>query len=198
MASPSRRRGDRFKWWNSDRSGFQFGFQPITERPNAYTRESGRPIKDRGSDVSPEEFDTPPLSKVSLGGEGDIGDGQRANSDFTTANAYIIPPESTKVIVYTSGQVVTWNTKPWVYVGGSNIHVTAVASPQVAQGSQSQQITLLCIGSNITFINGSGLTLNTSRYVMSSGSILNLFYSSTDNTWHETSRGSQFGDLGAL
>jgi hypothetical protein len=196
MATPSRRKSERFRWWNSERSGFQFGFQPTTSYPNAYTREAGRPVSDKGSDVSPAEFDTPPLSKISLGGEGDIGDGERDNSVFVGSNAYIIPPESTKVIVYTTSQPIAWNDKPWTYISGSNINVTSMSTPQITSAYQGKQITLLCIGSSITFFDSSGLALYTSRFVMDSGAILNLFYSATDNLWHETSRSHLTKDYG--
>src|SRR3990167_5347018 len=73
MSERSTRKGDRFRWWISDRSGLQFGFVPLTDYPNDYTRESGRPVRDNGIQVAPDEYDQPPLSKKPLGGEGEIG-----------------------------------------------------------------------------------------------------------------------------
>jgi hypothetical protein len=192
-----KRRGDRFKIWESDRSGLEFGFQPTTSFPNAYTRESGRPVKDRGLQVSPSEFDTPPPSKVPLGGEGDIGQGARQNSDPSNpTNANIIPPESTKNIQYvTAASGIRLNSDPWLYVSGSNQSVNVTVNPQIQAGQQGQFISVLCVGSNILLENGSGLSMPAS-FNMDSGAILNLMYSRTDNLWHETSRSHLTKDYG--
>ena len=172
---------------------------PTTSGPNAYTRESGRPTRDNNLEVAPSEFDSPPPSKKPLGGA-DVSGSPRGNSNFSTdSNVYVIPPESVNVVVsVTSSSSIAWNLQPVVLISGSLTNLTMAVNPQIVQGAQSQQITLQCVGSNITLLNGSGLTLNTSQYRMTSGSLINLFYSATDNTWHETSRGVLFGDLGAL
>lgn len=197
MAKPRSRDSGRFRIYVSGRSGFEFGFQPITSRPNAYGRETGKPIQDINVKVSPNEFDTPPPSNLPLGGVGDISGGNvRANSDFTDANAFIV--DSTNVVIVTSSSSISWNQKPWTSIAGSLPSQTMAINPQVVAGAQSQQITLLCVSNQITVLNGSGLGLNTTRFIMTSGSILNLMYQSGTLTWQETSRSSLYGDLGAL
>lgn len=198
MAERGVRKGDRFRWWISDRSGFQFGFSPLTSRPNAYFREDGRPVRDNGIQVSPDEFDQPPPSTKPLGGEGEIGTGARDNSSFAVdANVYSIPPESIIGVQYlTTGSQITWNDENVpIYISGSNQEVSLSSNPQVAAGTTNKQISLMCVGSSVTLSNGNGLSLNTTSYVMNSGSILNLFYGTG---WFETSRGTLYGDLGAF
>ena len=199
MAKPRSRDSGRFRIYVSDRSGFEFGFLPITSKPNAYTRETGKPVQDVNLKVSPDEFDTPPPSKQPLGGEGDVSNGNVApNSNFDTpANAYVIPANSTKIIVsVNSSNSIAWNQEPWTYIVGNLVAQTMSVNPQVVAGAQGQQVTLFGVGSSVSLINGSGLTLHTSSVTLGSGSLLNLIYSATDNTWHETSRSILYSDLG--
>lgn len=196
MAKPRSRDSGRFRIYVSDRSGFEFGFQPITSRPNAYGRETGKPIQDINVKVAPNEFDTPPPSNLPLGGVGDISGGNvRANSDFTDANAFIV--DSATVVIVTSSNSVSWNQKPWTQIAGSLANQIMAVNPQVVAGAQSQQITLLCVSNQIIFVNGSGVALNTPTFIMTSGYILNLMYGTGNLTWQETSRSSLYGDLGA-
>lgn len=197
MAKRRDRDSQRFRIFVDERTGLEYGFTPITSYPNAYTRESGRPVLDQGLKVAPSEFDSPPPSKKSLGGA-DISGDPRANSDFATpSNVNVIPSESANVVVsVNSSTSIAWNLQPVVLIAPALANQTMAVNPQVVQGSQGQQITLECVGSNVTLLNGSGLTLYTARYLMGSGALLNLFYSATDNTWHETSRGNLFSDLG--
>lgn len=197
MAKRRDRDSQRFRIFVDERTGLEYGFQPITSYPNAYSRESGKPVLDDGLKVAPSEFDSPPPSKRSLGGA-DISGDVRANSDFATpSNVNIIPPESAKVIVsVNSSTSISWNLEPVVYLAPALANQTMAISPQLVPGSQGQQITLECVGSNLTLLNGSGLTLYTARYLMGSGALLSLFYSATDNTWHETSRGNLYTDIG--
>ena len=201
MAKPRSRDSGRFRIYVSDRSGLEFGFKPITSRPNAYTREAGKPVQDLNLKVSPDEFDSPPPSKQPLGGEGDISNASVApNSNFDTpSNAFVIPANSTKVIIsVNSSTAIAWNQEPWNYVSGTLVNQTMKVNPQIVAGAQGQQITLFGVGSSITIQNGSGLTLYTNAFTIDSGSIINFFYSATDNTWHETSRSFLDSDLGAL
>lgn len=195
MAKPRSRDSGRFRIYVSDRSGFEFGFQPITSGPNAYDRESGKPVQDKNLKVSPTEFDSPPPSNIPLGGEGDISGSPAANSNFDTpSNAFIEPA---KIIVsVNSSNSISWNQNPWVYISGALQNQTMAVNPQVVAGQESQQITLFCVGSNVTLINGSGLTLRNSRFAMSSGAILTLMYHTNNSTWFETSRSVLYGDLG--
>jgi len=175
----------RFRWYEDPKSGFQYGFQPLTSRPNKYGRESGKPIEQGGLKVSPLSYDTPPPSKKSLGGEGDISGDPRPDSNFQPASdAFIIPPESRDVIVNVdSSSSISWNTEPIVYLSTS-VNLTMAVNPQVVSGQQGQLIAIQAVGSSITLINGSGLTFDfqSSQIRMNSGGIATLLYSVTDNT----------------
>lgn len=190
MTTP-KKDSQRFRIYTSERSGFEYGFQPITERPNAYWRETGKPVQDVNVQVSPNEFDTPPPSTQPLGGEGDISGDARANSDFSTANAYITPPPSLPVVYYvTSSQTIPWNNKPVVYIGGSNSNIIMASNPQIVPGEHGKVLAFQCVGSNITLNSGNGLTFDFKRIpfiVMSSGGIITTIFNKTDNTWHITS-----------
>lgn len=187
MAERGVRKGDRFRWWISERSGFQFGFQPLTSVPNAYTRESGRPIRDNGIQIAPEEFDTPPPSTKSLGGEGEIGTGARANS--TDVND--VPPESVSQVVYVnSSRTISWNNNPTVYIAGSNANQVMAVNPQITRGTHGLYIAIQGVGSSVTLVNGSGITFDFQGFpnvVLGSGAISTLIYNATDSTWHMTS-----------
>lgn len=192
MANPPKKDSQRFRIYTSGRSGFQFGFQPITERPNAYWRESGKPVQDINVQVSPNEFDSPPPSNKPLGGEGDISGSARANSDFSVdANVYITPPPSIPVVYYvSSSQSIPWNRNPVVYIGGSNSNIVMASNPQIVPGEQGLVVAFQCVGSNLTITSGNGVTPDNSRvafYNMISGSIITGIYNKTDNTWHITS-----------
>lgn len=197
MAKPRSRDSGRFRIYVSDRSGFEFGFQPITSYPNAYTRESGKPVQDINIKVSPDEFDTPPPSRQPLGGEGDISNGNvRQNSDFANpSNAFIAT--SANITLVSSSNAISWNQDPWTNIAGTVSIQTMAVNPQVIAGAQNQQITILCLSNQITLINGSGLTLR-KNYIMTSGSLLCLMYQTSNSTWFETSRSTLYGDLGAL
>lgn len=191
MAKPRSKDSGRFRIYVSDRSGFEFGFIPITSRPNAYTRESGKPVQDLNERVSPTEFDQPPPSTKPLGGEGDISGDPRANSDFSVdSNVYLTPPQGVGVVYYVdSSQTIPWNENPVVYIGGSASNVTMASNPQISPADGGKSLAFQCVGSNITLINGSGLTFDFvgTQIVMTSGSIITTIYNRTDNTWHITS-----------
>lgn len=200
MSDRNTRKGDRFRWWLSDRSGFQFGFTPLTTYPNAYSRESGRPIKDNGIQICPSEYDQPPPSTKPLGGEGEIGTGARDNSSPSVdSNVYLVPAESLIPVTYVnSSQSIAWNNEPVVFIAGSNAQQIMASNPQMQSAENNKQICFMCVGSSITLNNGNGLALHTPSYVMQSGSLLNLLYQTANSLWYETSRGSLYGDLGAL
>ena len=201
MAKPRSRDSGRFRIYVSDRSGFEFGFKPTIGGPVPYTRESGKPVQDVNVKVAPTEFDNPPPSKLPLGGQGDISNGNvRANSDPSTpSNAFLVPSESNRItVLVTSSSSIAWNQEPWTQIAGSLASQTMAVNPQVVLGTQSQQITLMCVSNQITLITGSGLTLNKPNFIMSSGSIINLMYNTGNLTWQETSRSSQYSDLGGF
>lgn len=190
MAERSTRSGDRFRWWISDRSGLQFGFQPTTDRPNAYYREDGRPIRDNGIQVAPDEFDQPPPSTKPLGGEGEIGTGARNNSSSLT-------PENLIGVQYlTSSSKISWTTENVpMQVTGSNQAVTLGANP-INPGTPYLYISIMGVGSNVTINSGNGVTfdfINRPSITLGSGGIATLIYNATDSTWHVTSFNAQGG-----
>lgn len=181
----------RYRLRDSDRSGFQY--REITL------------VKDEGVLVGADEFDTPPPSDVSLGGEGDISSGD-VNPNFAN---YDTPSGYYKTTQYVTAAGGISAQRPnadieqapqqnWIYVVGSNQAVTVTANPQVSAGQQNDWLIVECVGSSITLIDGSGLSLYSSRVTLNSGSILNLFYSQSDSLWHETSRSSQTTNLGVF
>ena len=191
MSERGIRKGDRFRWWLSDRSGFQFGFSPLTDLPNAYYREDGRPIRDNGIQVCPSEYDQPPPSTKPLGGEGEIGTGARDNSSpATDSNVYLIPSESQIPVIYVnSSRSIAWGNYPVIYIAGSMANQVMNVNPQIQPGTDKLYLAFQCVGSSITLINGSGITVdfNQSRVVMNSGDIATLIYYQSDSTWHMTS-----------
>lgn len=192
MSERGNRKSDIYKWWNSDRSGFQFGFTPITNRPNDYTRDPGRPVRDNGVQVAPDEYDEPPPSNKPLGGEGEIGTGARENSSFATdSNVYAIPQNYLIPVQYlTASSTIRWNyDNVPLYVSGSNTAVTLSSNPQITAGVPRQYISIQCVGSSVTLIDGNGIQIdfNVPRIVMASGGVATLIYNATDSLWHITS-----------
>jgi len=191
------RKGDRFRWWISDRSGLEFGFVPLTDYPNAYTREAGRPVYDNGILVAPDEYDQPPPSQKPLGGEGEIGTGARANSNpAVDADVYIVPPESLIGVQYlTASTKVGWtyDNVP-TYITGSNQAVTLDANP-LNPGTHNLYISLQGVGSSVTINSGNGITIdfNKPSVTLGSGGVATLIYNATDSTWHITSFNPQGG-----
>lgn len=190
MSERITRKGDRFRWWNSDRSGFQFGFSPLTSPPNSYYREDGRPVSDKGVVVSPDEYDQPPPSNIPLGGP-EIGTGARSNSDPSVdANVYIVPSESLPNVQYLiAATKIQWNQSNIpLYVTGSLNNVTLDNNP-LSSGIQGLYISIQGVGSGVTINSGNGITMdfNKPSIRLDSGSIATLLYNATDSTWHITS-----------
>ena len=180
----------RFKKKDSTRSGFSYLEQEL--------------VKDEGSLVGPDEFDEPNPAKKHIGGEGQVSPGN-TRSDYTS---YIDSANLRQTKFITAAGGISFETASdkagernpnasWLLISGSNTDITITADPQITAAEQNQQLTLECVGSSITLQDGNGLDLRR-IYTMTSGSILNLFYSATDNLWHETSRGRVFGSLGEL
>ena len=163
----------------SDQSGFDnFGFDGTT------FHKKWRSIRQNGLTIAPDEFDTPPPSTKPLGGA-DISGSPRSNS-LTTS----IPPghDITTQYVTAAGGITSAN-RQIIYVTGSNTAIDITADPQVSAGRGQQIIGIQCVGSNVTLDDGTGLALTADKqFVMTSGSIITLLYSATDNLWHETSR----------
>jgi len=185
MSERSIRKGDRFRWWNSERSGFQYGYQPLTSPPNDYYREEGRPVNDKGHLVAPDEYDQPPPSTKPLGGA-DIGSGARSNSDTVATPTDLLIP----VQYLISTTKVQWNQDNLpIYVTGSLNNVTLGNNP-LSNSIQGLYISIQGVGSGVTINSGNGITfdfVNVPSIRLDSGSIATLIYNATDSTWHVTS-----------
>lgn len=171
----------RFKKRVSDRSGFYYYELSM--------------VKDGPFKIGTDEFDTPPPSKIPLGGEGDTSQGaMRSGADFSSISDTDIPSgfENPTVSVTAAGGI-TPNTHPFMLVTGSNVAVDITANPQIARGQQGDILTLWCVDSSITLDNGTGLNLmGSSRFVMTSGSVISFFFTSGGNVWNETSRDRRY------
>lgn len=184
------RRISDYKKRDSDRSGF--------------TELEKNLVSDDGSLVAPEEFDTPPPSKKSLGGEGDVSPGntRSAYTDYSTPSENQIRTQyvtagggiSYEQKTYKSGEAIG---SGFFYVVGSNSAVTISANPQITSAGQGNKLTIECVGSSVTLQDGNGLSLRKIA-VMNSGFILNLIYNATDGLWYETSRSHRTENLGEL
>ena len=163
----------------SDRSGFDnFRYDGTT----FHKKWVG--VKDKNLNVAPDEYDTPPPSSIPLGGA-DISGTPRTGSLTTT-----VPTVSAQLIQYvTAAGGISLNSQPWILVVGSNSEVNITANPQISAGQAQQQITVQCVGSAVILEEGSGLALTAGRpFRMASGAIIDMYYSRTDNLWHEISR----------
>ena len=148
-------------------------------------------MKDGQLIVLPDEYDAPPPSKKSLGGEGDISAGEaRIGADFSSITETDIPTEVSNPVVYvTAAGGITPNPHPFMRLTGSNNAVTISADPQIVRGRQNQVLTLMGVGSDITIQNGTGLaTMASAPFVISSGSVITFMYQSGGTVWQETSR----------
>ena len=167
----------RFKKRDSDRSGFAF-----------YEREL---LKDVPWKVAPEEYDAPPPSKKSLGGEGDVSGEPRANSGFSTISNYDVPTEVDNPLVYlVAATAITPSAHPFLRITGSNAAVNLTVNPQITAGREGQVLTLLCADSSVTLDDGTGVTmLGGVGYQMRSGDVSVFMYHTGGTTgWQETSR----------
>ena len=167
----------RFKLRDSDRDGF--------------TRKEISLVKDAPWKVGGEEHDTPPPSKVSLGGEGSVnaGDSLSANDfqigDLATPAAYDNPIN----YLTAAGGVAASKAHPWMYVVGSLSNISITADPQITVGVEGQQLTLVGVGSTVTLSHGTGLNLvGGVPYRIDSGSVMVLMYNTSNNLWNERSR----------
>ena len=180
----------RFKRRNSDRSGFKYWETELIRLPS-------------GMYVHPDEYDIPPPSKKSLGGEGDIGASElRPNSDFddgVSATTVSAAYDNPVVYVTAAGGVRASFVHPWMRITGSNNAITVSANPQVTRGRQGQVLTLECVGSSITLSHGNGLNMmNSQGLIMDSGSIITFIYTTGGTVWNETSRGRKYEQWGGF
>ena len=169
----------KFKKKSSDRSGFDYFEISL--------------VKDKTWKVSPDERDTPPPSKRSLGGEGEVSGDPRANSNFATqtgSDLLAVPAEVDNPIVYVvAADGVSPSTHPFMRISGSNGTVDITADPQVARGKEGQVMAFVCADSGVRFDHGTGLNMLTSAgYMMRSGDISVFQYHTGGTVWDEVSR----------
>lgn len=182
-------RSYRFRKRVSDRSGFDYLYNEI--------------VNDEGSNVGPDEYDTPPPSDIPLGGEGDRSPGD-IRSDYAVYS--VATSDETKVQYLTTASTISWTAyydasgqrnynKAIVYISGSNSDVVLASNPQVSSGKQGDILTIQGVGSAVTLVDGNGLSLR-KTFMLNSGAIINLFYTTGGNVWNETSRNHITENLG--
>lgn len=170
-------RVSRFKKRSSDRSGFDYKEIEL--------------IDDEGHLVGKDEFDQPPPSKLSLGGEGDISQGEMRSTTSLEIESSRLNPT---FYITAAGGITPTFSHPYMRIAGSNQAVTVTANPQITRGRQNDVLTLHCVGSDITLSHGTGLNLmGSSGYLMRSGAILSLIYTTGDTAWQELSRSQGIG-----
>ena len=148
-------------------------------------------VKDLGVLVKGDEFDMPPPSNLSLGGEGDISPGF-TRSDYTNTAT---PAENQKPTYYiTAGGGIAFTPsgaqfpnqpgqRNWLWITGSNGTVTITASPRITAGITDGTVcTLECVGSSIILSTGGGLRM-TKPFTMLSGSVISYTWVKTDSTY---------------
>ena len=174
----------RYKRRNDDRTGFKWFEIEL--------------VKDKQFKVRGTEFDTPPPSKDSLGGRGDVSGEPRANSDFsTTGTANILAENQIPTYVITAGGGITPSyASAWMQIVGSNAAIDITADPQIVRGRQDDVLTLVCVGSNVILDNGTGLNMmGSSQFSMTSGSVICFIYNTGDTAWQETFRSQDGGRI---
>ena len=169
----------RFKLRDSDRDGF--------------TRKEQSLVKDAPWKVGPDEYDTAPPSRKSLGGEGDVNKNDILSSntfeigDVATPSAYDNPVN----YITAAGGITPSFVHPWMFVVGSNANVTLSANPQIAAGVEGKKLTVYGVGSTIRIIHGNGVVMVGSQpCVVDSGQLISFLYTASNGTaaWRETSR----------
>lgn len=149
--------------------------------------------KDRGLWFGLDEWDEPPPSKLSLGGEGEISYGPYFNAStdiFTIA----VDKSNPTFFITAAGGITPDFTHHYMRVTGSNTAVNISANPQIAVGRNEQVLVLFGVGSDITLENGNGLALmGSAPFVLGSGNAITLIYNTAYVAWQETSRFSGEG-----
>lgn len=172
----------RFKKKSSDRSGFDYFEYQL--------------VKDKFWKVGAEEFDTPPPSKLNLGGEGDSAGEPRVDATASTwaASSLGVPisVDNPTVYITAAGGISPSFVHPWMRISGSNNAVSLTAIPQIVRGQQSQVLTLQCVDSSVTISHGSANAVNfmdsRGTLQLTSGMVLTLFYDTSNLAWNETAR----------
>ena len=166
----------RYKKRDSDRSGFSFYEHELIKEPPWL--------------VHPEDYDTPPPSKKSLGGEGDISGEARANSDWSTITNTDVPASVENPLVYIlAANGISPSIHPFMRISGSNGTVNITANPQISRGIEGQVLALVCADSGVQLDHGTGLNMvGSAGYMMGSGDISVFQYHTGGTVWDETSR----------
>ena len=170
----------RFKKRSSDRSGFDYFQIGLVKQGSLF--------------VDPEDYDIPPPSKKSLGGEGDVSGSPRTDSNFATTTGTgiaAVPTEVDNPLVFILASVgVQPSTHPFMLLSGSNGTVDITANPQIARGIEGQVLTVLCADSGVQLDHGTGLNMVSSAgYMMRSGDVSVFMYHTGGTVWDEVSRG---------
>jgi hypothetical protein len=186
------RRDQRFRKRDSDRSGF--------------THKEIELVKDKGKLVHPIEFDAPPPSDESLGGEGEASHGFTRNvSDNTIATVEAADENKLAVQVVTAAGGITTDERSYksgeplgfhqIQAAGAEATTDITADPQISAGRQSERMLVECVSNNIVLQDGNGLDLR-AQFNMDSGAMINLIYNSGNTVWVETSRSHRTKNLG--
>lgn len=157
-------------------------------------------VKDHGSLVGPDEFDMPPPSNKSLGGEGvTLNPDARINStsyaalnERTTQN--VTPASGVTFIQLPDSQDKYDVNNQWIYISGASSLTNITSNPQISAGYQNSIITLQGVSNNVILENSTGLVM-TRPFNMGSGGIISFIYNATDNLWHELSRSNINGGM---
>lgn len=169
----------RFKKRVSDRSGFDAYEQTL--------------LKDGAWKVRGDEYDVPPPSKQSLGGEGDVAqDAALVANAFGIAQITSIPAAYDNPVNYltAAGGLTPSFAHPWMYVVGSLENITLATNPQIGAGVEGQVLTLYGVGSTVRITDGTGVALmGDVPMVLGSGDVISFYYTTGASVWQETSRG---------
>lgn len=167
----------RYKLRRSDRSGFRY-----------YENEM---IRQNGSWIGPDEYDEPPPSNKSLGGEGDVNrDGIRTSTALTIEASRVNPT----FYITAAGGISPNLNHPYMRISGSNGAIDISANPQIGSGKQNDVLTIFGVDSRVTLDEGTGLALaNSQSFNVDSGSIITFIYNTGGSVWTEVDRTARGG-----
>lgn len=188
-------RSRRFKKRESDRSGFDYREVELVFDDGGFGTDSNAGVL-----VGPDEYDTPPPSNISLGGEGEISPGD-TNPFYLSYTSNVISRQTQFLTTTTASQILAspeqayllqQAMRNWIWISGSLNVITLTSNPQVTVGKEGDTLAIQCVGSGVTLVNSNGLALTGGQpFSMTSGSIICLYYSSGTAIWRETSRVQQ-------
>ena len=170
----------RYKRRDSSRSGF--------------TKWEISLVKDGPYKVDPDEFDTPPPSRKSLGGEGEVSGEFRPSGNSPDSGTLNTPSGFDNPTVYltAAGGISPSFTHPWMRVSGSNGAITVTAVPAITRGREGQILTLQCVDSAFTLTHGSANAINlmgsAGSVTVRSGGEITFYFSSGNLAWNEATR----------